>query len=273
MVATRNQAGIAPPPPTTTTTALEHVLATVLNAANQSSFRLALAEAGVTTITDFLGLDKADFSAIRFPAPAPTTADPDATTPKSLSIVEVNKLLQLNQWYYQQPTPTFMFWFDCTAESFETFRDAPTSAPDVEVSAARVPLTDAERDLAAFEKGKRRVLTDFPKLVEEKHWMTFKRKTEVTAFSQGLNNVLDPSYVPEPGAATTLFKGMTDFMFAVWESNVQTAEGRLIVRLHMHDRDAQAVYTKLVANHENGTPALLAINAIRTSITTLLLRD
>jgi hypothetical protein len=64
----------------TTTTALEHVLATVLNAADQSSFRLDLAEAGVTTITDFVGLDKADFSAIRFPAPTPTAADANATT-------------------------------------------------------------------------------------------------------------------------------------------------------------------------------------------------
>jgi hypothetical protein len=128
MVATtRTQAAAGTP---TTTTALEHVLTTVLSAAEHSSFRLALEEAGVMTITDFVGLARADFSAIRFSAPTPTAADADATTIKSLSIVEVKKLLQLIQWYWQQATPTFMFWFDCTAESFETFRDtAPTSAP------------------------------------------------------------------------------------------------------------------------------------------------
>jgi hypothetical protein len=269
---TRNQTGTQPSTPTTTT-ALEYVLATVLNAADQSSFRLALVEAGVTTITDFVGLDKADFSAIRFPGPTPTAENANATTPKSLSIVEVKKLLQLNQWYRQQANPTFMFWFDCTAESFETFRDAPTSTPETEIPATRTTLTGAERDLATFEKGRRRNITDFPKITEEKNWSFWKRRTETIAAVNGLANVLESSYVPEPGPATTLFKGQMDFMYAAFEFNVQTAEGRLIVREHTTDRDAQTVFKKLVLKHEDGTAALLAINEIRTAITKLLLRD
>jgi hypothetical protein len=62
-------------------------------------------------------------------------------------------------------------------------------------------------------------------------------------------------------------------MYAAFEQKVQTAEGRLIVRVHSKDRDTQAVYRKLVDKHEDGTATLLAINVTRTAITNLLLRD
>ena len=45
------------------------------------------------------------------------------------------------------------------------------------------------------------------------------------------------------------------------------------MRVHDQTRDAQSVYKALVAKHEDGTAALLAINALCISITTLLLRD
>ena len=111
-----------------------------------------------------------------------------------------------------------MFWFDCTAESFETFRDAPTSSPDVDSSAGRTVLTDAERDLAIFEKGKRRSIDDFPKFTDDKNWLSWKRRTENVAATNGLSNVLDATYVPAPGPASVLFKGQKDFMYASFES-------------------------------------------------------
>jgi hypothetical protein len=160
-------------------------------------------------------LDSTRQTFLPFASPTPTTADPNATTPKSLSIVEVKKLLQLIQWYRQHyPDLYVLVRLYCRRHLFETFRDAPTSAPEAELSTARITLADAERDLATFEKGKRRDITDFPKLSEEKHWMMRKRRTETTAFSNGLANVLDFSYVPEPGPATALFEGQMDFMYA-----------------------------------------------------------
>jgi hypothetical protein len=118
----------------TAATALEHVL----NATAESNSSLAHDHAGVSTMTDFLGLEQADLAGIFLDSPSPTDADPQTVTKKALKLVEVKKTTM----YQQQPSPTFSFWFGCTAQSFETFRptNAATPAPSTPLSESQLTL-------------------------------------------------------------------------------------------------------------------------------------
>jgi hypothetical protein len=156
----------------TTTRELEYKLATALHAADPSSFRLALEAAGATTITDSVGLDRADFLPFAFqhrPRPRQTRTRLRPSPCLSLKLRSFfnsfsgtgSKLLQLS-----------CFGLIVLPSRYQHSEMLPqTSAPNAAPSTARITLTDAERDLATFEKGKRSNIADFTKLSEEQHWI------------------------------------------------------------------------------------------------------
>jgi hypothetical protein len=272
----------------TPTTVLAHVLSNILEARDGSNYHRAFDKVGVTTITDFLEISTDEWSAVVFPVPVPTDEEPDATVMKSMSMIEVKKLSKLVLWYRHQqalnatvPVSYLAWYYDLTFESFGAFRDyqlaVAVSPPVTPVTPVTPPVNvasslDAQR-LAAFEKGRRRNINDFSKFTDPKNWGAWKRRMMANAYAQGVEDVFNPSFVPDEGTATALFAEKNNFVYAVFELVVQTSDGRLIVREHEQDRDAQAIYKKLVARHEDGTAALIATNATRELIMGLKLSE
>ena len=61
-------------------------------------------------------------------------------------------------------------------------------------------------------------------------------------------NVLNPLYVPVEQEDIELFNKNQEFMFAVFNRMLKTTEGKSIVRKHVKNGDAQAVFAEMLTH-------------------------
>ena len=101
-------------------------------------------------------------------------------------------------------------------------------------------------ELMGFKKGIKREIAAYPSLKDERYFDGFKRSLFIVAKTHECNEVLDPNYTPgsEP-EAKELFEAKQPFMFSVFNANLQTDMGKTIVRSHLANTDAQAVWKEL----------------------------
>ena len=97
-----------------------------------------------------------------------------------------------------------------------------------------------------FKKGIKREIAAYPSLNDERYFDGFKRSLFIVAKTHECNEVLDPNYNPgsEP-EEKELFEAKQAFMFSVFNANLQTDMGKTIVRRHLANTDAQAVWKEL----------------------------
>ena len=98
-------------------------------------------------------------------------------------------------------------------------------------------------ELMGFKKGIKREIAAYFPLKDERYCDGFKRSLFIVAKTHECNEVLDPNYTPgsEP-AEKELFEAKQTFMFSVFNANLQTDRGKTIVRRHLVNTDAQAVW-------------------------------
>ena len=94
-----------------------------------------------------------------------------------------------------------------------------------------------------FKKGIKREIAPYPSLKDERYFDGFKRSLLIVSKTHECNEVLDPNYTPgsEP-EEQELFEAKQTFMFSVFNANLQTDMGKTIVRRHLANTDAQAVW-------------------------------
>ena len=104
----------------------------------------------------------------------------------------------------------------------------------------------AALELMSFKKGKKREITAYPSLKNERYFDGFKRSLFIVAKTHECSEVLDFNYTPgsEP-EEQELFEAKQTFMFSVFNTNLQTDTGKTIVRRHLASTDAQAVWKEL----------------------------
>ena len=104
----------------------------------------------------------------------------------------------------------------------------------------------AALELMGFKKGIKREIAAYPSLKDERHFDGFKRSLFIVAKTHECNEVLDPNYTPgsEP-EEKELFEAKQTLMFSVFNANLQTDMGKTIVRRHLANTDAQAVWKEL----------------------------
>ena len=97
-----------------------------------------------------------------------------------------------------------------------------------------------------FKKGIKREIASYPSLKDERYFDGFNRSLFIVAKTHECNGVLDPNYTPssEP-EEKELFEAKQTFMFSVFNANLQTDMGKTIVRRHLANTDAQAVWKEL----------------------------
>ena len=98
-------------------------------------------------------------------------------------------------------------------------------------------------ELMGFKKGIKREIAAYPSLKDERYFDGFKRSLFIFAKTHQCNEVLDPNYTPgsEP-EEKELFEAKQTFMFSVFNAKLQTYMGKTIVRRHLANTDAQAVW-------------------------------
>ena len=98
----------------------------------------------------------------------------------------------------------------------------------------------------SFKKGIKREITAYPSLKDERYFDGFKRSLFIVAKTHECNEVLDPNYIPgSEREEQELFEAKQNFMFSVFNSNLQTDMGKTIVRRHLASTDAQVVWKEL----------------------------
>ena len=93
-----------------------------------------------------------------------------------------------------------------------------------------------------FKKGIKREIAAYPSLKDERYFDGFERSLFIVAKTHKCNEVLDPNYTPgsEP-EEKEIFEAKQNFMFSVFNANLQTDMQKTIVRRHLVHTGAQAV--------------------------------
>ena len=101
-------------------------------------------------------------------------------------------------------------------------------------------------ELMGFKKGIKRERAAYCSIKVERYFDGFKRSLLIVAKTHECNEVLDPNYTPggEP-EEIELFEAKQTFMFSVLNANLQADMGKTIVRRHLANTDAQAVWKEL----------------------------
>ena len=101
-------------------------------------------------------------------------------------------------------------------------------------------------ELMGFKKGIKREIAAYPSLKDERYFDGFKRSLFIVAKTHESNEVLEPNYTPgsEPDEQEH-FEAKQTFMFSVFNANLQTDMRKTIVRSHLANTDAQAVWKEL----------------------------
>ena len=115
--------------------------------------------------------------------------------------------------------------------------------PSGSISSSRpTGYSQAAIELMGFKKGIKREIASYPFIKDERYFDGFKRVLFIVAKIHECNEVMDPTYTPgsEP-EEQDLFEAKQTFMFNVFNANLQTDMGKMIVRRHLANTHAQAV--------------------------------
>ena len=105
-----------------------------------------------------------------------------------------------------------------------------------------------------FCKGIKRDPALFQEYKHERQWDVFNRSLHAVARAQDVAEVLDVTFIPTP-SNRPLFREKQKYMYSVFLRTVQTDQGKVFVREHQDDFDAQKVYAKL---HDHAVSSLAA---------------
>lgn len=255
--------------------ALKHFRCVVMGEDEEGGrLKSAFESLSVESITEFLILEENDY------ADAVIDATTDPNKPK-LTRIEIRKLLKAQQWYKTHPSTTksVSTWFDLSKETFESFlmngheQSQPSVSPVATTMVTPQPSTPDLTSSAVidFSKSIKRDVTQYKEFSDDQKWVTWNRHLKSLAAIHGIENVLSQNYVPHSETEKALFKLQQDFAYSVFERCLKTAKAMTFVREHEKDRDAQALYCKLIDTYENGISARLRQQQAREAIQNLRL--
>jgi hypothetical protein len=140
-----------------------------------------------------------------------------------------------------------------------------TAAPNA-LNRPRDPVAD-------FKRGIKRDPLQFPSLKDDKQWDLWNQDVKAQSRYQGVNDILDVSYVPRTSTDITLFDEKQKFMYAVFLKTVLTDQGKALVRQYESTYDAQKVYAGLVTHASKSTKAAMDSTDLLSYITSVRLGD
>ena len=252
--------------------AFDHVLDTVLGTHGSADMKTALEKDGFDNIVVMMSIDDATIEALTYPDPS------DATKMVKIKKGDVGTLkiwrdFVINRNAGANPIEKHEDWMNITVEEFIAFRMSSiprlSSHPNTPASQIGQASTSGSKyslvDL--FKRGIKRDPSLFPVLKDENYNDSWHRSFVTQAIAQDVANVLDAQYVPITSEEIDLFKAQQKYVYSILEAKVQTDMGKMIVRDHEHDYDAQSVYRKLMQHHLTSTKASMKSSLLLSYIT------
>ena len=127
--------------------------------------------------------------------------------------------------------------------------------------------------LTNFKKGIKRDTSAYPTFKNERYYNPFIRHFKATAKAQGLNNLMDPNFIPGSDEhEQQLFQEQHNFLYSVLISYLKTEFSVALVK--DHEGDAQLILELLHENHTgNSQYSRAEINRITKYLTNIKLDD
>ena len=265
--------------PPTQRQAFDHVVNNILEIQNGEPLSLVITQGRARRISDLLSLSTENIDSLTYLN--------DANEEKRLHVFECAILHCLKQFVVHRLPDRFITneeWLTITSNDFDQFRISPdfivnqdprniararpTTQPDLTTNAskARDPVSD-------FKRGIKRDVSMFQPFKEDKQWDSWNRATIAQARAQDVSEVLNPKYEPQDDAEKQLFDEKQKYMFAVFEKNLLTDQGKSLVREYADNYDAQRIYSELRSYSLESTKASLDSSNLLTYITSIRLGD
>ena len=231
--------------------ALEHVLSVI----GKDPYAEIFVEAGIENIYDLLATDPSVLKDVSY-----LNDKGDLVT---LKVAQRGKIAKLQSWYNHQSSKSIAVWYDLSVKILNDFivNGVPTSIDPKPSGSSNVSASSGRTVLY----GVKRNMSDYPKLRDDKLWLSFNRNFEAIAATHAVDEVLDPTFVPSVEQKDD-FKAKNTFLYSVLSQPLLTAKSRVPVRAHENETDGQAVYRDLVQTYAEGTMASLNAEQLETSL-------
>ena len=168
-------------------------------------------------------------------------------------------------------------WNQFTIKDYNEFRTSSNYNPNSQnpgvittTTAGTAKIVDVVAD---FMKGVKRDATAYPKLQDDTEWDNWNRSIVSTAHTQGLEDIIDETFVPASNVDKALFKKKQEFMYNVFDTTLKTDYGKKIVRKHFETADAQKVYVELKAHYTKSTKSQHVASDLLKYITSAKIGD
>jgi len=107
----------------------------------------------------------------------------------------------------------------------------------------------------------------FPPLKDEGEFVRWKEQFETSATATGLENALDPHYVPRPGHEQD-FLNRSRWLYKLLADKCHTPAARAILATHKEDRNGQAAYAGIMREYSTSMSAEIYTDDLLSQITT-----
>jgi hypothetical protein len=264
--------------------AFNHITQNVLANANVTK---ALREDGVKEIGVLISLSDAQVEDLTYLDPDPN--NPTAYCLKKGEIGLIKSFIHFVHYRDEIGNPIGDDWRSITQYEFDQFccktkytrrfaslANLGTTAPPAPSTApTSTPTTShfAPSPVELFKRGIKRDPSVYPTL-KDKLWNdNWHHSFANQARAQDLSDVLNAAYVPTTSIEYDLFQEKQKFLYAVLESEGETAKGKAIIRRNESSFDAQKAYAELQTHHLTSTKASLSSVKILGYITSAKIGD
>ena len=151
--------------------ALTHVLEVL----NNQAFNLIFEEAGISTIYDFLAIEPRDLKDV--------SAINDDAQVIHLNVVQIGKIRKIHDWYKKQEVSSVGVWYTLNEDTLNTYlaesphQDNSLNKPPIDSMSVNTTPSTSHTEMLY---GVKRNITDYPRLREDKMWMSFQHSFTAT---------------------------------------------------------------------------------------------
>jgi hypothetical protein len=289
MVTPAPTGGTTNSPNVTSAQALEHVLDNVLGLRLTSGLRLALEGDGYVKLSTVLAITQDHINSLSYyEIDDLDDAGVPIRPPRGISLAERGMLESLKGYAVHHQarlgrTLTPREWMEVTEDDFDDYqssadriffdpsRPAAGLSPGTAAVVKQTTVAQVAQEVQSFKRGIKRDQSLFPVYKQERDWDDWQRRARAQACAQGVENVLDPSYIPVLPQDIVLFKAQNQFMYATFTECIQTDFGKRLVRTYEHTKDAQSIFAELEVQAKSSTSAILESSKLLAYITTATL--
>lgn len=204
----------------------------------------------------------------------------------NLRVLDIIKIQCLQAWYVHHNDPDAALWNTITKTDYKAWYDKDQathvcanlsmtqfgSPTGVQSKGGAAGMTNPiNSEINNFQKVIKLNISDYQKLKDDKYWHKLIDQITTIAALHQTSDVLDPTYLPQPGDETTLFTLHNKFMYTMLAECVQTSKRKSCIRAHAADKDVQATFIALTKAFTDNVSVKMSATTLCSELTMMRL--